>query len=522
MGAALSRQEIQPVWSARDSLLLLALLGFATLLRAAFYTGFFGSDEMLYIKAALYAAEGAWIPPGDYIGDQRYGINLPMAFFLRLFGRSEMAAAAWSFLCSLLEVALVYVAGRALWGRRAAIIAALLLASLPIHVHMAGRLMADAPLTGFMTLAFVLFLFAERRSSALLYLLAGLAAGFVFWIKEVTIIFLVLFLPLALLYRPWNWQRLLFPAGVTLLLVANSMLMWVVNGDPLHVFKMVHGRVNEVYLGSREFRSEPGYYFHYLFLKIQHTGLVGYFALAGGILWGWRWRRTEPETAYAVIWAGGMLLLFSLFIVSLSPLTFIAKQSNYLTLFAAPLCLLAGYFLSWLRGLPMIALGTFGIATGIALSALEQAAVQVATANDRGSVLFAAENPGISVYGPMRAEKAWAYQARLSLNWSTPVVRHYEGMSSADIHAYPAYAVWEEGNSDRYHAGQPPYCWQARGTLEPAPPGLGGRFAAWLLDTAKRLPGSLGISLAGRLSTLVEPNKATLYEIPPDCSFSIT
>lgn len=502
-------------WQRGDSVWLLLLLGFAALPRAAFYTGFFGSDEMLYLRAAWSVAYGEW-RPDDYVGALRYGINLPMALFLRLFGPGETTAAAWSFLCSLLEVATVYLLARALWGRRAALIAGLLIASLPIHVHMAGRLMADSPLAFFMTFSFLLFLFAERRASALLYLGAGLAGGFVFWIKEVAIIYLALFLPLALAGGGWKPRHGWFIAGIVLMLTANSLLMWQINGDPLHVFRMVQGRVNEAYLGGGEFRGEAAYYLHYLFLKIQHTGLLGPLALAGAAFWAWRGRQMEPETASVVIWAAGLLLLFSLFPISFSPLTLIAKQSNYLTLFAAPLCLLAGYFLARLRGPAMPVINALCVASGISLAALEQAAAHAASANARGGVLFAAENPGIAVYGPMLAEKAWAYQARLNLDWHTPIVRRYEGLSDANITHYPAYVVWAPRGKQ-----SPPACWQPRGTVDPAPAGRGGNFAAGLRRWARALPEPIGRPLARHLDPLVEPPPAPLYEIPRDCAFNL-
>jgi 4-amino-4-deoxy-L-arabinose transferase-like glycosyltransferase len=140
------------------------LLLVAVTLRAAFFTGFFGSDELIYSEAAYRIVTGEW-PVSNYIGALRYGVNLPVAMFMKLFGVNELAANLWSFVASVAEVVLVFFIGRMLWGIRAGFLAGLTVALLPLHVHFAGRLMADSPLAFFMTLSCALFLLGEQQSA---------------------------------------------------------------------------------------------------------------------------------------------------------------------------------------------------------------------------------------------------------------------------------------------------------------------------------------------------------------------
>lgn len=174
----------------KDAIAMIGILLFAVIIRLSFFTGFFGSDEITYTGQAFSIANGDWTIP-KYIGALRYGVNLPVAFLIKTLGISEFSANLWSFACSVGEVILVYLFGYMTWGMTAAIMSSLIIASLPLHVHFAGRLMADAPLAFFITLSFILFFLAEKYKSKKFYFASGLSCGFVFWIKELVIIYIV-------------------------------------------------------------------------------------------------------------------------------------------------------------------------------------------------------------------------------------------------------------------------------------------------------------------------------------------
>jgi 4-amino-4-deoxy-L-arabinose transferase-like glycosyltransferase len=217
-----------------DWVLVAALLAGAAAIRAIFFTGFFGSDEVTYVDAATSAANGVW-PNSTYIGAIRLGVNLPIAAAIAIFGPTVAAVSSWAFICSVLEVGVVYWFARRAMGRPLAVVASLLLAVLPLHVHLAGRIMADPPLALFITTTFVVLFEAQRRQSDRLYLLAGLCAGLTFWIKEAALIFVGVPVLWAVVRRDalrgWAW----FFGGLLALVAGNFAAMWLLSGNPLHL-----------------------------------------------------------------------------------------------------------------------------------------------------------------------------------------------------------------------------------------------------------------------------------------------
>ena len=77
------------------------------------------------------------------------------------------------------------------------------------------------------------------------------------------------------------------------MLVAHLVLMYVITGDPLHLFKVVTGQVSRDFIGKGGGEDAAGYYFRYLFLDIKHTWIVAFLACAGIALFvRARWRGT--------------------------------------------------------------------------------------------------------------------------------------------------------------------------------------------------------------------------------------
>jgi len=531
--APLRGQPAAGAATSRDSTLWLlpALLLAALTLRLAFFTGCFGSDEVTYTEQALKIAQGQWAR-ADYIGAVRLGISLPVGFLVWLFGRSEFVANLWSLLCSLGEIALVYLIARRFWGERAAVLSGLVLAFTPLHAHYAGRLMADAPLAFFVSLSFFALFEGDRTGRRVYYLCAGLAAGFVWWIKSsVALVYVLVFALYLVRERRWHGKWLLMATGFLAMLVLNGLLFLSMEGDFWKIWRMTTSGAAE-YVQKISASNDPTFYLRLLLLDIKHTWLLGPLAAAGLLLWLTRQRHDDGLTRVA-LWCLGLIGVFSLFIVSFKPLLLITKQVNYAIVFLAPLALLAGHALSRLgHRLSILVAVIVIIPLGVIGTALEQQVIQSFVANSKAVLGFASERPGSVVFGMTSAIRTANY-ARLfaSSPPDVPQIADIQllatgapGMAlDTDADGFVAYAVFDRQTADWGQQGPYsrldglPRCWSRVGELEPTGMGLGSRIVSGLRSMAAVLPATVGQRVASQLDPLARPLPATIYGIGADC-----
>ena len=517
-----------------DWQLWLVVMAGALGVRLIFYTGFFGSDEVTYTAAAFKLLQGDWAV-SNYVGSNRYGVNLPMAGFASLFGPNEFAAALFSMLCSLAEVALVFSVGQRMLGRRAGFLAAAVLALMPLHVHSAGRLMADAPLALAMTASFLMFWNGQTRNRSSAFACAGVAAGLAFWIKPHAVLYLLLFLSYPLLFWRWNWKWAWMLAGFVVLLLANGALFWALTGNPLFLIDAIRARQSSGYLesgaASGSIEDGPLFYLRYLFAKVYHTGLVAYLALGAVLLWLARRDRREAlkgnAIAYCVWWSFGLVLLFSLFVVSWRPLLFIPKQTNYMLMFLAPLSLLAGHTLARFRGLRGWAVAAAVLLPSILLAGMQQNSIRVFTANSKAALEFSRAHLDSEVFVNTNALRAATFNNLVRPDAAIGNVRFIGDLTIAppdlDIarSSGTRYAIIDTetlswGSDEPIKAlAEVPSCWTKVGLLQPTGLGAGTRMLVALHPVASLLPERLRDSVTGKLDTLTQPAPAYVFKLPP-------
>lgn len=511
--------------------LLPALLLAALALRLAFFTGCFGSDEVTYTEQALKIAQGEWAR-ADYIGAVRLGISLPVGFLVWILGRSEFVANLWSLLCSLGEIALVYLIAQRFWGERVAVLSGLVLAFTPLHAHYAGRLMADAPLAFFISLSFFALFEGDRSGRRAYYLCAGLAAGFVWWIKSsVALVYVLVFALYVVRERRLHSKWLLMATGFLAMLVLNGLLFLIMEGDFWKIWRMTTSGAAE-YVQKVSSGNDPTFYLRLLLLDIKHTWLLGPLAVAGLLLWLTRNRHDDGLTRVA-IWCLGLIGVFSLFIVSFKPLLLITKQVNYAIVFLAPLSLLAGYALSRLgRSLATLVAVALIIPLGIIGTALEQQVIQSFVANSKAALHYAREHPDSVVFGMTSAIRTRNYARLFATSPAdAPRIGDIQSLASdapgvalkADADGFVAYAVFDRQTADWGQQGPYsraeglPRCWHRLGELEPTGMGLGSRIVSGLRSAAAILPGAIAEKVARQLDLLARPLPATIYGISADC-----
>lgn len=380
---------------------LVALIVVATAIRLWLFRGLMGTDDATYATRGLEVVAGHWTA-SDYVGALRYGVNLPIAAAVGVLGRSEGALAAWGLACSLGEIAIVYAYALRAWGTRVAAFASLILATLPQHIDSATNIAADAPFAALLTLSMVLLHFGVSTNKAVLLVWAGLAVGFASWIKaEPTIVFSILFGIMALTFLQDRRKVLWLVFGAAAATSLNLALFAWAFGDP---FYYAHAAARNLKANFVEHTAPWGihdanFYFRLLFMDGRTFWLAPILALLGA----WFAVRTQDpgqrRTGYfTVLWVILLLLFFSFFVYSLSPLRLIPKQTNYALIFAAPIAVLAGVALARMKtGAAVALIALLGIG-GLFLAALDGYGHNLHAATHRDTIRFAQANRSATVF----------------------------------------------------------------------------------------------------------------------------
>ena len=502
---------------AYSALPLLAILALAVFLRQLFFGGPIGSDDVVYLGRTIDVGEGIW-GPAYYNGGLRYGYNLPSGAFWALFGPSLQTANLFTLLSSLLEICLVYFFALKVWGVRAAWIAALIMAFLPMHVTLASAIHADPAAALFISLSVVIFYFAEQSKSRGLYFLCGLSIGYVFWVKELIIVYVLMFGLYALIN--WRWSNLWFFVGFggVVMLLGHFAIMWATAGDPFHGFRIYFMQISRDFIGGYK-ETEPFFYFRYLLFDVRHTGLLGPLAALAAIVALARFRsRLDPGVAFVLWWAAGLLVVFSFTPISLAPFQFITKQSNYLNLFLAPLILLAAWLLSqWSLRWCFAVLLPLAVLS-VVLTGLKQQDKRAFVSNSRAVIAFAQANPEAEVYASVNNRNMSTFYTRLGE--PLPTVRTLAELTprgETDARIFAVFDPVTQGWSPRDVAFEEvPACWSLYTTLEPTGFGSGHRIAIAVATLAEAMPRPIAEKAAGLLQDLLAPEPAQVYTVPTE------
>jgi 4-amino-4-deoxy-L-arabinose transferase-like glycosyltransferase len=284
----------------------------------------FNSDEAVYAGQAAAIAndpELAELFPVFRAHPLLFQTALSLGFQLQLGEWFARLAAA---VVGVATVYLVYELGRLLYGSRAGLIAALLMAVMPYHVLVTRQVLLDGPMTLFATLTLVLLVrYALSGRPAWLYA-AGASMGLAFLAKETSIVLLgAIYAFLAL--TPQVRVRLRDLA------VSAGCMALVMSPFPLSLVAAGRAGTGESYLTWQLFRRPNHDWFFYPTTVPEVIGPL--LLLAAGLgLWLLRREASWRETLL-VCWIAVPVVCFQLWPV---------KGFQYLLPIAPPLAVLAG------------------------------------------------------------------------------------------------------------------------------------------------------------------------------------
>ena len=354
---------------ARRAWLAVALiLALAAVVRVLSFRGYTTYDAAEYTRLAYMMTSGefkAGMPWVFHVFPVRVGLFAPVALAFRVGGVNEATLTAYPFLLSMLGVLVAYFAARAMFGTSAGLIAACLMALLPIDARHASQLLPDMPAAFWMN-AGILLAFAGSRQEAAsgksaLGALAGLAL-FVSWLCKETVLFLLPFLGAYLLWLAIKDRRNVtllaaVAAAAGLLVGVEGWLYHRYAGDFLYRFHTLAGNS-----GAGADRMTPiltmsnlgGVFVHRASVLLQEVLLSPFFALIPAVALAacaYAVLRRSRSFLFPALWFGWLLLLFGFGSASFRgyfPLNLEVTRHQYPVLFPGVLLVsgLAGSLLS--------------------------------------------------------------------------------------------------------------------------------------------------------------------------------
>jgi hypothetical protein len=146
-----------------DLVVLTVVLAVACALRVHYFAGFGYGDDQIFQGWVLHYLERGAIAAGNQ--SYRFTWWIPTLWSVRALGTTELALVLPYLVYSLAGIAVVFLLARRLWGRAAAVIAALLLAVQPLDLVFSTMMANDIALSVFMALT-VLIAFAACDASS--------------------------------------------------------------------------------------------------------------------------------------------------------------------------------------------------------------------------------------------------------------------------------------------------------------------------------------------------------------------
>ncbi|MDE1851981.1 MAG: glycosyltransferase family 39 protein [Candidatus Micrarchaeota archaeon] len=327
----------------------------------------------------------------DYsIFSLRLAMVFPLAFFIKIFGYNNVGAGAYTFICYLLSIVLLFVFGRRLYDARAGLFGALMFAVYPLSLEYSTNDSPMMPMVLFTGLSLLLFMYAREGKGIKFYVLSGMMTFLAYLANPLALIYVLLIAAyIALItvrslsdgrgvdYRPFLYLLGLATA-VNLLGVLN--LSASVQHDPYFGISLTNyyyraaGAPFEIYYTDPSLNFYLRGYFPYGFsrallgmlnldpagaagsmsgilksmfslhsLNVNDVGLFGYAAALSGVP---LLLKRDRRSYFALAWAAFIVLYMEFGSMSITHYFPIYKLMRFTTLAALPEMLVLGIALS--------------------------------------------------------------------------------------------------------------------------------------------------------------------------------
>jgi len=263
------------------SIILLLAVG----LRLYFFVGMGPRDDIAYITSAQAIQTDQFNlphPDSSLIFPVRMMVYLPVFLSWKLFGISEFSSCLYFIFCSLIMILTGYFMGKVLYGPIEGIIAALILALLPLDLVFSSQIMPDLPQTVLGSSAILFFLVGKKSKNSLFFILSGTVMALSLMTKEFAIIYyIVLLFFLGFAVNKSDWKRAQAVSALALIMVSSAVVLflfwlpYLMENIPWAPIKVILNNAREV----KNANPDNWFYVKVMFNLYQHPWSTRYFGI---------------------------------------------------------------------------------------------------------------------------------------------------------------------------------------------------------------------------------------------------
>ena len=298
---------------------LLLLICFAVVLRAVYFNGFFGSDDIEYNRAAFKLANGDFSLDSHH--SKRLGLILPTALAFKVFGFSEVGSVLFLLICSIANIVIAFAAGKIFFDRNVGLLASSLMLFLPIDVIYATLLTPDLPLVTIVSVSGILFIYTEtnaQRHRYSLSFLTGFCIGWAYLLKETAILVLFILciwiLIITISHKKFEVSWLFIGLGFTLILLLEFGFYYYKTGNLFERILNVNNATQNIsrwleltYNGALYKRLT--YAIPYLLLRGNYIFGFYFYLVLGGMIYALL--NKSKELKYFIFWFISLYLILN-------------------------------------------------------------------------------------------------------------------------------------------------------------------------------------------------------------------
>lgn len=322
---------------------LCLILIFAIFIRLLFFVGFGLGDDSYYASMSkTFMERGFNSLYLEFGSNYRIGLWVPISFFFKILGISNISFVLFSFLTSIGLIIIVYLIGKELFNGKVGLIAAFFITIVPFDSVFASSMTIDIPSGFLLALSFLLFIKGNKSSrfnSIVYYSAASLCLIWSYFIKIPSVFMVFVFPLISLINFKKIKKHFIFYIILSGLFLTSFIIDYSISRDPLHYLHQ------ELKYGPKpsQFKYIWDWYPKWMFTREMSFNILlfGYFFYVSVFAIVYCLVKRIKESHYLLIWFFTIFVLLEFLPMGINPYMVAPRFFRYTYAFFVPATLIS-------------------------------------------------------------------------------------------------------------------------------------------------------------------------------------